>query len=110
MRDDDMDDDDIVFKMQPKRTTKYMMIPIEEYNQMVAELALLRGLTSTTQAPNLEYVRPLTNCDNGKRICLVDGCKNRAYADHVYCTKHRLRFERTGDPLLARKRGRKAKV
>jgi hypothetical protein len=102
-----MRDEDVRIKMTPKRTIYYVMVPVEEYEQMVAELAVLRGLTSTAQAPATEYVRPLTNCDKGTRVCSVDGCESRAYATHAYCTKHRLRFERTGDPLLARKRGRK---
>ena len=41
------------------------------------------------------------------RLCVIDGCQNRAYAAHRYCTKHRLRFERAGDPTLTRTRGRK---
>ena len=54
-------------------------------------------------------VSAVTNCDSGNRICAVEGCQARAYAQHNYCTRHRLRFERTGDPMLVRKRGRKTK-
>lgn len=100
---------DVILKMSPKKTIEYVMVPRDEYDQMVAELAVLRAQASTARAYHTEYVTPLTNCVRGKRICFVDGCERRAYADHVYCTKHRLRFERTGDPTLARKRGRKVK-
>lgn len=58
-------------------------------------------------------VSPLTNyagVPRMKRRCKVDGCEGRVYAEHFYCTVHRLRLERTGDPTLARKRGRKPKV
>lgn len=60
-----------------------------------------------------ETVSPLTNyagVPRMKRRCKVDGCEGRVYAEHFYCTVHRLRLERTGDPTLARKRGRKPKV
>lgn len=85
------------------------MVPVEEYNKIVSELSDLCGLTPTEDTTISECVSALTNCLTGKRLCSVDGCESRAYAHHVYCTKHRLRFERTGDPLLARKRGRKAR-
>lgn len=43
------------------------------------------------------------------RRCAVAGCEKRVYSTHRYCTMHRLRMERTGDPNLARKRGPKGK-
>lgn len=60
-----------------------------------------------------ETVSGLTNCcrqPRMKRRCKVDGCEGRVYAEHFYCTVHRLRLERTGDPLRTRKRGRKPKA
>lgn len=59
-----------------------------------------------------ETVSALTNCYRAPRMrrrCKVEGCEGRVYAEHFYCTVHRLRLERTGDPTLARKRGRKPK-
>lgn len=58
-------------------------------------------------------VRPLTyfvEQPRAIRRCAVEGCDGRVYAAHRLCTVHRLRLERTGDPMLVRKRGRKKKV
>jgi hypothetical protein len=41
------------------------------------------------------------------RLCAVEGCGGRAYRDYAYCTKHRLRVERQGDPNSIGKPGRK---
>lgn len=43
------------------------------------------------------------------RACTVATCPERAYADRAYCPMHQLRYERTGDPLLTRKRGPKSR-
>lgn len=39
--------------------------------------------------------------------CLVDGCEKRAFGLHLYCPKHRLRYQRHGDPTITQRRGRK---
>lgn len=60
-----------------------------------------------------EFVRGLQNSlskPRAKRRCAIDGCGDRVYAAHFYCTMHRLRMERTGDPRMVRKRGRKPKA
>lgn len=54
-----------------------------------------------------QFVSHLQN--NDVRNCAIEGCTGRVYAAHRFCTMHQLRYERTGDPLLARKRGRKGK-
>lgn len=41
--------------------------------------------------------------------CAVVGCEKRVFSTHAYCTMHRLRIARTGDPTVARKRGPKKK-
>lgn len=62
---------------------------------------------STTQATASLFCEPAQNdCE-----AIEDGarCGDRTYAGRLYCKKHGMRFIRTGDPTLARKRGPKKK-
>jgi hypothetical protein len=68
-------------------------------------VSIMRQEKLTGSHGETQIVSHLQN--SGVRNCAVAGCTGRAYAAHDFCTMHQLRYERTGNPLLARKRGRK---
>ena len=72
----------------------------------------VQGVVVRRQAkhPSNGFVTHVQNPESdgpGVRRCAVAGCAGRVFSKHIYCTTHRLRLQRTGDPTLARKRGPK---
>jgi hypothetical protein len=104
MRDDELNFNP-VFRMTPKSSVRYVLVPENEYDDLMAELAELRAAKRRTEAAGNDCVRAAQyGC---RAIDKGVVCGERTYAGHDYCPKHQQRYLRHGDPTLTRKRGRK---